>query len=959
MEFFRNKKAFTLVELIVVITILAVLATIWYISMVWYSQSARDSKRLSDIKSIQTSLNLHVTREDLYPEPTNPTTITYAWEVMWTQWVFGDDTIKKVKTISEAPEDPKFGSLYQYSVSNNRLKYQLGWINEQTSQAYLWTKTNAQSYNSIVKWNYNGLVLRTQSYVLAVPSIMIGNSSVDLDNNTTVDLNGNNQIDLVDAKWSNIPYSYKWVENSQPVYFDFSSPDVVLQDSTTKINTTQDPSAFSDLLYEAYKNYNWNQNIALYTDLYNKWNDTWATTQDENELISYTATIINKELGGKVVLTFCTLDGNTYSSGEDVTVYDSNTAPYWTTPNNIVVTCNEWTWSWDVSVYRYTSFQAADALACNILWTQISHGDSITAYLNWNIAWDSSDTCSSTSTTQVCNNGTINIDTNTFTSLTCTKWTASNCSANSNYTYNWKTYSIWSLNHNVTDTISTTVNENNGNYTYELTVTCNDWSYTGISESTPVLTTCAPGSTEVSWSCYLNCSANSNYTHNWKIYSIWALNHNVSDTVSTTVNENNGIYNYNLTLTCNDWSYTSLSESTPTLSTCNTWYTQSWGSCYENCQSQNVYLDSGSRQISSPTANSHNYSLSAINHWESLLWLTSSDFPIDNGTATLRTNFYCTDGSLTNDREWNKAITSCVTDYYAYLSECIAVGTWYYSDNGSTTRTACTNKPANSTYTWSWNWGNNCSWSCDSWYVESNWSCVVNNSLTGLAMTHTSNNKSFYLTWNGTGYTSYTVQVSRHTYWPWMTLGTINQTSFSNYQVNLWADGWAHPFNDNWQWYIEENMDTNWNFYKIRLLANNWDEFLLTETLTCSPMWLSQTATPNIDEDCDSNWDNYGNAYRLDQCLWVNAYNHWSNPNCNSSYDSDNAPNQMPWLSENVWWIMLDTEQDAAAYCRTQPVMWLLFNQTFPSSIPCTLSSYGFYYTWWSYYGGESVNGYN
>jgi hypothetical protein len=29
---------------------------------------------------------------------------------------------------------------------------------------------------------------------------MIGNSSVDLDNNTIVDLNGNNQIDLVDAK---------------------------------------------------------------------------------------------------------------------------------------------------------------------------------------------------------------------------------------------------------------------------------------------------------------------------------------------------------------------------------------------------------------------------------------------------------------------------------------------------------------------------------------------------------------------------------------------------------------------------------------------------------------------------------------------------------------------------------------------------------------------------------------
>ena len=54
-----NKKAFTLVELIVVITILAILSTIWYISFQWYGLSSRDSVRLNDMKSIEKVLWLY------------------------------------------------------------------------------------------------------------------------------------------------------------------------------------------------------------------------------------------------------------------------------------------------------------------------------------------------------------------------------------------------------------------------------------------------------------------------------------------------------------------------------------------------------------------------------------------------------------------------------------------------------------------------------------------------------------------------------------------------------------------------------------------------------------------------------------------------------------------------------------------------------------------------------------
>lgn len=54
----NTKSAFTLVELIVVITILAILGTIAFISLQGYSADARNSKRTSDLGSIQSAVSL-------------------------------------------------------------------------------------------------------------------------------------------------------------------------------------------------------------------------------------------------------------------------------------------------------------------------------------------------------------------------------------------------------------------------------------------------------------------------------------------------------------------------------------------------------------------------------------------------------------------------------------------------------------------------------------------------------------------------------------------------------------------------------------------------------------------------------------------------------------------------------------------------------------------------------------
>ncbi|MDD2907611.1 MAG: prepilin-type N-terminal cleavage/methylation domain-containing protein [Candidatus Gracilibacteria bacterium] len=58
----KNNKAFTLVELIVVITILAILGTIAFINLQGYSTSARDGKRVSDINNIMKKIGIEISK---------------------------------------------------------------------------------------------------------------------------------------------------------------------------------------------------------------------------------------------------------------------------------------------------------------------------------------------------------------------------------------------------------------------------------------------------------------------------------------------------------------------------------------------------------------------------------------------------------------------------------------------------------------------------------------------------------------------------------------------------------------------------------------------------------------------------------------------------------------------------------------------------------------------------------
>ena len=62
-----NRKGFTLIELLVVIAIIGVLSTLAVVALNSARQKSRDAKRVSDIKQIQTALELYFGDQNGYP----------------------------------------------------------------------------------------------------------------------------------------------------------------------------------------------------------------------------------------------------------------------------------------------------------------------------------------------------------------------------------------------------------------------------------------------------------------------------------------------------------------------------------------------------------------------------------------------------------------------------------------------------------------------------------------------------------------------------------------------------------------------------------------------------------------------------------------------------------------------------------------------------------------------------
>lgn len=179
----KQKKWFTLVELLVVILILSILSVLWFVSYKWYLKNARDWVRLMDLDNISKGLNVLYLNTRKYPLPEwNILTWAINNNEIFYQWVFWDE-LSKTLGISKTPLDPLLDLKYSYSVSKNKKNYQLSVVLE---EELLWfdyvTKTYASDFSkAYLKWNYKWYIkynwLDWKKYLTNIPSLLVTNDS--------------------------------------------------------------------------------------------------------------------------------------------------------------------------------------------------------------------------------------------------------------------------------------------------------------------------------------------------------------------------------------------------------------------------------------------------------------------------------------------------------------------------------------------------------------------------------------------------------------------------------------------------------------------------------------------------------------------------------------------------------------------------------------------------------------
>lgn len=156
------KKSFTLVELIIVITILAILSVSAFLIVSQWIWKSRDSRRLSDLNTIQNWLEVSLTQSTKYPVPDAAMNITVWGAVVWQQGQFWE-WARSSTNIKVTPKDPLDWSNYIYYVTTWWKQFQIMWFLENNIISSVWLNDLlAADYSNrypIVKWSSLGIVL--------------------------------------------------------------------------------------------------------------------------------------------------------------------------------------------------------------------------------------------------------------------------------------------------------------------------------------------------------------------------------------------------------------------------------------------------------------------------------------------------------------------------------------------------------------------------------------------------------------------------------------------------------------------------------------------------------------------------------------------------------------------------------------------------------------------------------
>jgi prepilin-type N-terminal cleavage/methylation domain-containing protein len=149
-----SEKAFTLVELIVVITILAILWTISFISIQGYSVSARNSKRISDIAQLYQKILIETIKwvdvSNFVSNPQNKEIIFWWAPHNVIVWEINFDKLNENASSFKAPNWEKY--LIAYSKWDNNNDF-IQLISKKEAEDWYFIKGSYHKLNEITDWD--------------------------------------------------------------------------------------------------------------------------------------------------------------------------------------------------------------------------------------------------------------------------------------------------------------------------------------------------------------------------------------------------------------------------------------------------------------------------------------------------------------------------------------------------------------------------------------------------------------------------------------------------------------------------------------------------------------------------------------------------------------------------------------------------------------------------------------
>ena len=205
-----ENKAFTLIEIVVAITILAILSVLWLLTLQIHQKDARDSVRITDIENIIITMDTYYIQSKQFPEPSDYVDITYTWSMIWQQGTIWESVTKNLKILNKQFYDPLLKTPYTYSRLNTKEQFQIATILEGSlvqntnplSKTYAANSVWVDDWIAYIKWKYNWLIssVKIWSEVLAIatPSIITS----DISNTTYEDIITKNRL-LYDWEWFN------------------------------------------------------------------------------------------------------------------------------------------------------------------------------------------------------------------------------------------------------------------------------------------------------------------------------------------------------------------------------------------------------------------------------------------------------------------------------------------------------------------------------------------------------------------------------------------------------------------------------------------------------------------------------------------------------------------------------------------------------------------------------------